>query len=381
MPPLHVVVLGAGFGGLELTTRLAEEVPEATRVTLIDKSDSFVFGFSKLDVMFGHADLDGVRLRYADIVKPNVTFRQETITAIDPVAKRVTTDAGTYDADVLVVALGADYDTSATPGLDEGGVEFYSVAGADRARDAVNAIHSGTILISVCGGFFKCPPAPNETALMLHDHLVKAGVRDDVTIRLTSPLPSPIPISKETSEAIIGLLEERDIHYSPSTLVTSIDPATKTAHTREGESIPFDLFLAIPVHCAPEVVVDSGLTAEDGWVAVDPGTFATRWPDVYAVGDLTNAPVPRAGSIAEGEASAVADALISRVRGDDAPAPYSGRAACYIESGGNLVASVDIEFYADGGPKPVFHPPSAEGRERKRVFGATRRRRWFGHDA
>src|SRR5689334_12379881 len=134
MPPLHVVVLGAGFGGLELTTRLADEAPDDVRVTLIDKNDAFVFGFSKLDVMFGHDDPDAVRHRYADIVKPSVTFRQETITAIDPDAKRVTTDKATYDADVLVVALGADYDTAATPGLDEAGVEFYSVAGATRAR-------------------------------------------------------------------------------------------------------------------------------------------------------------------------------------------------------------------------------------------------------
>src|SRR3954453_18653369 len=104
--PTRVVILGAGFGGLELTTRLADEVPNEVEVTLIDKEDSFVFGFSKLDVMFGHSGLDGVRNRYADIVKPSVDFRQATITSIDPNSRHVVTDAGEFDADILVVALG-----------------------------------------------------------------------------------------------------------------------------------------------------------------------------------------------------------------------------------------------------------------------------------
>ena len=128
-----VLVLGAGFGGLELSTRLSEELGDQVDVTLIDRADAFVFGFSKLDVMFGTRDADDVRLRYADITTPHVRFRQETVTAIDPEARRVTTDLDTYEADVLVVALGADYDLAATPGLAEAGNEFYSVAGAEAA--------------------------------------------------------------------------------------------------------------------------------------------------------------------------------------------------------------------------------------------------------
>src|SRR6186713_937914 len=126
----RVVVLGAGFGGLELTTLLSEALGDDVDVILIDKNDTFVFGYSKLDVMFGRATPDGVRLAYRDIAKPGVRFLQETITAIDPEARRVTTDGGVHEADVLVVALGADYDLGATPGLAEGGQEFYSVDGA-----------------------------------------------------------------------------------------------------------------------------------------------------------------------------------------------------------------------------------------------------------
>ena len=128
----RVVILGAGFGGLELATSLSEGLGDDVDVTLIDRSDAFVFGFSKLDVMFGRTTLDAVRLPYRQIARPGVRFLQQTVTAIDPEARSVTTDGGVHEADVLVVALGADYDFDATPGLAEGGNEFYSVAGAER---------------------------------------------------------------------------------------------------------------------------------------------------------------------------------------------------------------------------------------------------------
>ena len=137
----RVVILGAGFGGLELGTMLSEELGDAVEVTLIDRNDTFVFGFSKLDVMFGKASAEEVRLAYRDIAKPGVRFLKETITAIDPEAKRVTTDAGVHEADVLVIALGADYDFDATPGLAESGNEFYSVRRSRGAGGAHPGIH------------------------------------------------------------------------------------------------------------------------------------------------------------------------------------------------------------------------------------------------
>ena len=374
--PTHVVILGAGFGGLELSTRLSEELPGDVRVTLIDKSDSFVFGFSKLDVMFGRRSLDDVRLFYRDLSKPGVEFRQETIVSIDPELRRVVTDVGTHDADILVVALGADLDPEATPGLVEGGYEFYSPSGAARVRDVLPSFDSGAAVIAVLGGFFKCPPAPYETAFMLHDFLSRRGVRDDVTIHLVTPLPKPIPISDEVSGAIVSMLDERGIGHWHSAHVTRLDTDTLVAHVKDGRELPCDLLLGIPVHRAPAVVVESGLT-DDGWIAVDPATFATKFPDVYAVGDVTNAPVPRAGAIAEGEASAVADVLIARLKGGAAP-PYRGGAVCYIEMGDDKIGKVDVNFL--GGPTPTarFSPPSTELAGEKREFGASRRKRWFG---
>ncbi len=192
----RVLVLGAGFGGLELSSRLAAALGDRVQVTLIDRGDAFVFGFTKLDVLIGRRSAASVRLPYADLAWPGVTFRQESITAIDPVARRVTTDAATYDADVLVIALGAGYDLSATPGLAELGHEFYSVPGVERAVDTVAAFRSGRLVVGVCGNPYKCPPAPSEAALLLDETLRERGVRDAVSIDLVIPTPRPVGPSR-----------------------------------------------------------------------------------------------------------------------------------------------------------------------------------------
>lgn len=371
------MILGAGFGGLELSSRLATEAADDVEITLIDQSDAFIFGFSKLDVMFGRQTIEEVRLPYRNIAKPNIEFRQESIVAIDPERKRVVTDAGTYEADVLVVALGADLDPAATPGLVECGHDFYTPAGAARVRDILPGFHGGNVVIGVLGGFFKCPPAPYETAFMLHDYLTRRGVRDASTIHVVTPMPKPIPISDETSDAIIALLDERNIRHSHASWVTGLDPARKVAHLKDGTELPFDLFLAVPVHRAPQVVVDSGLT-EDGWIPVDSKTLATKYPGVYAVGDITSAPVPRAGIIAEGEASTVADVLLNQINGGPTPAPFAGEITCYIEMGDDTIGKVNVNFLSGPAPTAVFTPPSLEAADDKASFAATRRQRWFG---
>jgi len=166
---MRVLVLGAGFGGLELTTRLSEEFGDEVEVVLIDQADGFVFGFSKLDVMFGRTVAEAVRHPYRDLVKPGVRFVQATIRAIDPASRSVETDAGRFEGDVMVVALGADLDPGATPGLVEAGHEFYTLAGAFALRDVLSDFDGGRVIVGVTSTPFKCPPAPSETVLLMHD--------------------------------------------------------------------------------------------------------------------------------------------------------------------------------------------------------------------
>lgn len=375
--PTRIVILGAGFGGLELSTMLSQELGAAVEVTVIDKNDSFVFGFSKLDVMFGRSTADAVRLAYAEIAKPGVRVLRETVTAIDPEARRVTTDVGVHEADVLVIALGADYDMDATPGLAEGGNEFYSLAGAARLATIIPTFSQGHAVIGVCGAPFKCPPAPSECALLLDDELRARGVRDACQISFVIPLGTPVPPSPETSAALESEFAKRDIDLIAGRRVSAIDARRSVAVLDDGAELGFDLFLGVPRHRAPDVVIDSGMT-QDGYVPVDFATLRTGFSDVYAVGDVATAGVPKAGTFAEGAARVVAQTLIANVRGGEPPGPHLGRGTCYIEFGAGRVGSVDIDFLSGPSRTGVFNAPSAALVADKERFGSSRRERWFG---
>jgi sulfide:quinone oxidoreductase len=374
---VRIVVLGGGFGGLELAATLSAEFGPDLDLTLVDSSAGFVFGFSKLDVMFGKDEPASVVHRYDALSLPGVRFVRATVRDIDPATRRVETTAGPLDADVLVVALGADLDPAATPGLVEAGHEFYTVAGAFALRDVLRDFTGGHVIVGVTSTPFKCPPAPSETALLMYDFLRDRGLVSSSEVTLVMPLPQPVPPSPAASAAILDAFDERGIRWRPGHCVTALDPMTDTAILDNGERIDYDLFLGVPQHRAPDVVVDSGL-AVDGWIPVDPGTLATRFADVYAVGDVTSAGTPKAGVFAEGQAAVVAAHLAARLRGETTSAAYDGRGVCYVELGRGAVAKVDVTFRPGLPPVGGLEGPSPELAADKAEFAASRIRRWFG---
>jgi sulfide:quinone oxidoreductase len=372
----RILVLGAGFGGLELATTVSEELGDEVDVTVIDRGDAFVFGYSKLDVLFGRTPPEAVKHDYSRFAKPGVRLLRETVLAIDPAAKSATTDAGVHEADHLVVALGADYDVDATPGLRDS-TEFFSVAGAERLGRLLPEFPGGHAVVGVCGAPYKCPPAPSEAALLLHDYLERKGIRADCEISLVVPFPTPIPPSPSTSDALLGAFAERGIGFVPGSPVASVDVARNIAVLGNGTEVPYDLFLGVPKHRAPDVVIESGM-AVDGYIPVDGHTLETRFPDVYALGDVATVGTPKAGVFSERQARVVARTLIERARGGESAERYDGRGSCYIEFGGGLVARIDVDFFSEEKPIGTFEDPSTEFVAEKEQFGSTRRARWFG---
>ena len=186
------------------------------------------------------------------------------------------------------------------------------------------------------------------------------------------PFGKPIPPSPETSAALLAAFEERGIRFVPGRKVAGLEDGT--AVLDDGQRLQNDLFLGIPVHRVPEVVERSGL-AVNGWVPVEPRTLETRFPGVYAVGDVNSVGTPKAGVFAEGAAGVVADRLIAQARGRDPSALYDGKGSCYIEFGGGDVARVDVDFFSTpGAPTGTWTPTAEEKAEFKRSRGA----RWFG---
>jgi sulfide:quinone oxidoreductase len=323
---MRILVLGAGFGGLELSTRLSEQFGQDIDIVLIDQSEGFIFGFSKLDVMFGRKPASEVFHPYRDIDKPGLRFVQTTIRTIDPAHKRVETDSGTF--------------------------------------------------VGVTSTPFKCPPAPSETALLMHDYLTERGLRDRSTISLVMPLGVPIPPSPAASEALLLAFAERGINWHPGRLITSLDPERRVAVLSEGAAMPYDLFLGVPAHRVPAVVEESGMTV-DGWIPVNPLTLETTFPDVYAVGDVTSVGTPKAGVFSEGQAAVVATQIASMLHAASTPVTYDGHGTCYLEFGQDLVARVSVTFLSGAAPVGDLEGPSAAIAADKEEFGASRIRRWF----
>lgn len=375
-----MLILGAGFGGLETAATLSDEFGDDIDVTVIDQQDAFIVGFSKLDVQFGDATLAGVRAPYAAVALPGVRVVQETVTAIDPEARRVTTDRGVHEADFLVIALGADYDPGATPGFTESGGDLYTTDNAERLSERIRAFSRGRAVIGVCDVPYKCTPAPSEAALLLHAALTARGVRGDCEITLVVPMPSPIPPSPDTARALLDAFSQAGIRFIPGHRVVAVDVARQMVVLDDNSEMPYDLFLGVPKHRAPQVVFDSGLNDGDanGFIPVSTATLQTRLPRVYAVGDVTSVGGPKAGAFAEKQGRVAAQSIIATIRNTAAPEPYDGRGSCYVEFGLGRVGRVDVDALSGPPPTGAFVAPSAEVAREKRDFSQQRRARWFG---
>jgi sulfide:quinone oxidoreductase len=275
--------------------------------------------------------------------------------------------------------MGADYDMGATPGLEAGGFEYYTVDGAERLRDALADFDGGRVLVSVLGQPFKCPPAPFEGAFLLHEYFTQRGIRESVQMTSTFPMQRPVPVTAEISQMFRDALAARDIEELSQHLVTSIDPATRTAHLASGGTLPYDLFVGIPIHRAPDPLAASGL-AVNGWVPVDQTNLRTQFQQVYALGDVCSGPrtVAKAGIFAESAALVVADDIAASIAGGESPAPYGGSGICYAEFGDGLVSKVEVDFLSGPAAAAQRHDASREYAAEKKEFGAARRARWFG---
>ena len=212
---------------------------------------------------------------------------------------------------------------------------------------------------------------------MLHEYLTARGVRDACEISLVMPFGIPIPPSPATSQALLTAFAERGITFVPNRFVRALDPERRVAILDDQSEMPYDLFLGIPRHRVPDVVAASGM-AVDGWIPVNPKNLETRFPGVYAIGDVTSVGTPKAGVFSEGAARVVAAALIAELQGGERPPAFTGKGTCYIEFGDDRVGRVEVDFLSGPSPKGSFTEPSVALASEKQHFGSSRRARWFG---
>ena len=370
-----VLILGGGVGGVVAARALRRRLPRRHRVMLIDRERHHLFAPSLLWLMVGRRSASSIQRPLQRLSRKGIDVRFGEIEHIEPASRSVIVSGETLPGDFLVLSLGAELAPELVPGLVEAGHNFFTLAGAEAFRDALRSFRQGRLAVLTAAPVYKCPAAPYEAALLVDDWLRKHGLRDAVSMEVFAAEPAPMGVAgPAVSDAVKGLLASRVIPYHAEHQIRSVEPAGKRLTFADGVTSEFDLLAYVPPHRAPRVVRESALAGESGWIAVDRHTLETRFPGVFAIGDVVSIPLalgkplPKAGVFAHGEAEAVARTIASSITGRGKPARFDGHGECFIEVGSGRAGFGAGDFYAE--PKPIvkLHPPSRRWHLRKILF-------------
>ena len=359
-----VMVLGGGIGGVATATRLRRLLPREHRVVLVEREADHLFQASLLWLMLGWRTPDQIRRPITRLARRGIEVVRDSVERIDPARRTVVVNDKEQTADFLVIALGAELAPEAIPGLAQAGHNLYSLAGAQALSAARAKFQRGRIVLLVSAMPFKCPAAPYEAAMLLEYDCRQRGVRAAVSIDVYTPEPGPMPVAgPEASKQVRQMVESKGIVYHPEHAVTQVDAEKRVIHFANGATAGFDLLVYVPLHRAPQVVKDAGLTGPSGWVSVDRSTLATNFPGVYAIGDITGIPLaigkplPKAGVFTNGHAEVVARNIAAEIRGERAEAQFTGQGACFVETGDGRAGYGSGNFYAEPAPQMRLRPP------------------------
>lgn len=375
----HVLVLGGGFGGLAAAHALRRDLPIDHAITLLAADDRFFVGFAKLWDLVGTRPLAQGTGQLAALEEYGIRFIKAKITAIDPARRRVETSAGAFDADFVVVALGAVDGLGKVARLEGAAYDVYDADALPAMRAALGHLDAGRLLIPVLGGPYQCPPAPYEAAFLVEDHLRQRGVRARVDVVVTTPLPSPLPAAGHTVSALVAqALAERGIDLRTKHAVEAIDTAAQTVSFTGGATLDYTLALAVPQAAPPAVIAESPLAGEGGWIWPDRETARTDFAGVYAVGDCTAIEaLPKAGVFAEAMGRVAAQNIVAEITGGS-PARYDGAGYCFLEFAERRASALEGNFFAQPQPDVRMAEPDAQTYTRKESFESERLRAWLG---
>lgn len=358
-----IVILGAGVGGLVAANELRRRVPGEHRIVLVEKRSEHAFAPSFLWLMTGKRRPEEITRPLRSLVRPGVEVVHAEACRIDPANRQVETSATILHYDFLVIALGAELSPEALPGLSDSAQTFYTLEGSVRLWDRIRAFPGGRVVLLISSMPYKCPGAPYEGAMLLADFFRKRGLRDRVSFHLVTPEPQPLPVAGPAlGEMVRDMLEERGIVYHPLHKVKEVSPREKELVFDGKEPIAYDLLVAVPPHVSPEVIRESGLGNETGWVPVDRATLATKSEGVYAIGDVTTMLIPgrwnpdvplslpKAGVFAHSQALVVTHRIAAEIAGTPAEEAFCGDGYCMLEAGADLAGFAYGNFFAEPSP-------------------------------
>ncbi|MFI5282962.1 MAG: NAD(P)/FAD-dependent oxidoreductase [Candidatus Dormibacterales bacterium] len=347
----EVLILGGGVGGTIAANLIAKQTGAKAHVTVLDTTGIHVYQPGFLYVAIGQEQSRSLQRAEAQLLRPDISLVVDRAIRVDATAKSVSLESGrVMPYDQLLLATGSRTVMEEVTG-GAGAHTFYTMLGAERLYQALSAFQRGTIVIGVAGIPYKCPPAPVEFAFLLDDYLRSRGIREQSEIKLLSPLNRAFTI-EATSKLVQPILAERGVELTGFFNVESVDPISSTVTSLEGETVGYDLLVLVPPHRGQKVIEDSGLGDERGWVPVDKNTLKhTLHDSIWAIGDATNIPISKSGSVAHYEASVVADGIAAAAMGEPAPAHvYDGKVMCFLETGKGQATTIRFDY---------DHPPTS----------------------
>ncbi|MBI4473620.1 MAG: NAD(P)/FAD-dependent oxidoreductase [Acidobacteria bacterium] len=379
-----ILILGGGVGGLVAANELRAKLSKEHRVVLVDREATFVFSPSLLWIMTGDRTAPKISRPLARLQRKGIDLIRGEIDAIDPKQRQVSVQGQTLTGDYLVITLGADLAPDSAPGLSEAGHNFYSLAGAETFRDALQTFSGGSLVVLTAAPAYKCPAAPYEAAMLLEAACRERRIRDQTKIHLYAAEPGPMGVAgPEVSKAVRQMVESKGILYHPEQQILRVDPQTRRLTFANGFESGYDLLAYVPQHRAPRVVRQAGLAPENGWIPVNRNTLETAFPSVYALGDVVSIPLkmgkplPKAGVFAHAEASVVVRNIVRQINGKGKAAQFDGEGECFIETGDGKAGFGSGNFFAEPLPQVKVHPPARRWHAAKVLFEKDWLRRWF----
>jgi sulfide:quinone oxidoreductase len=362
----RLVVLGAGTAGTMIVNKLRRHLDQGEwAITIVDRDDVHPYQPGFLFLPFGMYRPDQVRRSRHAYIADGVDFVMADVDRVDREAGKVLLVGGReLRYDYLVIASGTSPRPDQTPGMlgqewRRSIFDFYTEEGATALAGALESFDHGRLVVHVTDTPIKCPVAPLEFTFLAEAWLRERDLRDRVEVVFATPLSGAFtkPVA---SEHLGTMLEDRKIVVEPDFLVEHIDNERKMLVSYDEREVPFDLLVTIPLNMGADFVARSGLGDELNYVPVDRGTLrSTVWPNLFAVGDASDIPTSKAGSVAHFSAEIFVDNFLRLVDGRPMVRAFDGHANCFIESGDGKALLIDFNY--DTEPLPGSYPLPVAG--------------------
>jgi sulfide:quinone oxidoreductase len=359
----NLIIIGAGTAGTMMANKLNHELDNLQwQITIIDRDNTHYYQPGFLFIPFGIYKPEDVVKSRTEFLPDELNFIMDEVETIKGENNEVYLKSGKIlKYDVLIIATGVETVPEETPGLKEelwykDIFDFYTYEGAVNLADKLRDWKGGKLVINLAETAIKCPVAPLEFTFLADEYFAEKGMRDKVDIKYVTPLSGAFTKPKAT-EMLNGLMTEKNIEVIPDFYLARVDNEKKVIVSYDEKEVPFDLLITIPVNKGDKVIERSGMGDEDGlnFVPTDKASLQSKkFKNIFVIGDTTNVPASKAGSVAHFEAEILTENVISFINNKPMTATFDGHANCFIETGYGKAALIDFNYTTE--PLPGKFP-------------------------